>query len=232
MAPRPHFDMDQTKRTGIPGPSSDWINPAAQKRSTRTLRRILRSATEHLNQRAFDEITVAEICRDAGCSPPSFYQRFKDKEALLHALHERYTTDTIAAVRQFLDPDGWHGRSIEELVRTLAQGMVALETQAGGLRITAVRRSLSNDHFAARIRRIRDELYRHLADVLRRLHDQVPHRDPEHAARFLVRLIQGVAVRHLEGRHLETDTIDHDELVEDLSRVCLAYLGVTPERAR
>lgn len=215
----------------VPAPNP-WIVPAAQKRSTRTLARILRTATELLNARAFDEITVADICRAAGCSPPSFYQRFKDKEALLHALHEKYTEDMVASVRLLLDPDAWAERTIEELVRDLVLAIVAGEAEAGGLRVTAVRRALTDDRFAARFRTIRGNLYQHLATVLRQLQPPDAPRDPEHAARFLVRLIQGVVVRHLEGAHLESDPFDQDELVDDLCQVCLAYLTTVPAQAK
>lgn len=224
--------MSATRSPGPPQPPrSQWIVPAAQKRSTRTLARILETATELLNERAFDEVTVADICRAAGCSPPSFYQRFKDKEALLHALHEKYTDDTIAAVQLFFDHEGWPGRTIEVLTRDLIVGILALESQTGGLRVTAVRRSLTDDRFAARFRHIRGDLYRQLAAALRRLLPPDAPRDPDHAARFLVRLIQGVAVRHLEGPRLEADPFDQEELIDDLCHVCLTYLRTPPVEA-
>ena len=75
---------------------------------------------------------------------------------------------------------------------------------------------------------IRAELYSHLAAVLRRLEDQTTTDDPERAARFLVRLIQGVGMRHFDGVHLEEDPPEREELVEDLSRLALIYLGVEP----
>jgi len=221
-----------TAKTPVPSDgSSQWIVPAAQKRSTRTLARILETATELLNERAFDEVTVADICRAASCSPPSFYQRFKDKEALLHALHEKYTEDTIAALDLFFDHDAWPGRTIDVLVHDLIVGIIALESQTGGLRVTAVRRSLADDRFAARFRRIRGELYRRLGASLRLLLPPDAPRDPDHAARFLVRLIQGVAVRQLEGPRLESEPFDQEELIDDLCHVCLTYLRTLPAGA-
>lgn len=206
-----------------------WITPATQERSRRTLAAILNAAERLLNEKPFDEITISEICRAAGCSPPAFYQRFRDKEALLHAIHERWTDDSIALVERFLDPGPWTGQRIEKLVRTLVQGVLAMESRSGGLRTTAVRRSFSDERFAERIRAIRHELYSHLARVLRQLSDQISHPDPEHAARFLVRLIQGVGARHYEGPHLEDRDLDPDELIDDLTRVALDYLGAEPD---
>ena len=221
--------MAQRSEKPPAGGTASWFTPAAQERSRLTLEAIVRSAVRLLNEKPFDEITVSEICRDAGCSPPSFYQRFRDKEALLHAIHEKYTADSIALIRQFLEPNAWESERVEKLVHALAQTLLAMESHSGGLRVTAVRRSYSDAHFAERIRTIRAELYSHLAAVLRQLEHQTSVSDPERAARFLVRLIQGACMRHFEGPHLEEEPPGREELVEDLSRVALAYLGVEPE---
>jgi AcrR family transcriptional regulator len=205
-----------------------WIAPAAQARSRRTLRSILEAATALLNDRPLDEIPVAEICRAAGCTPPSFYQRFRDKEALFHALHERYQRETLELVDTFLSPDVWEGRSIEWLMSALVEGIYYLEQRSIGLRLTAVRRSRTDEHFAERIRTIRRALYGQLAACLARLDAQVGHTDPEHGARFLVRLIQGASVRHLEGPHLEDDPYDARELMDELTLTSLVYLDARP----
>lgn len=203
-----------------------WITPATQARSRRTLRAILDNARHLLNEHPFDEITVAEICRGASCSPPAFYQRFKDKEALLHAIHEQFTQESIAMVRDFIDPEVWQDKGLGEFLHALVEGILTIEFRSGGLRTTAVRRSYSDPRFAERIRAIRIELYDRLAETLERLPDQHRHEDPARAARFLVRLIQGAAARHVEGPHLEDHPITREELVEDLFRVAVDYLGV------
>ncbi len=224
--------MTGAQARGSAGSKATWYTPAVQERSRQTLEAILAAALRLLNEKPFDDITVSEICRNAGCSPPSFYQRFRDKEALLHAIHEKYTADSVALIRQFMEPEAWEGEGVEKLVRTLVETLLAMESHSGGLRITAVRRSFSDDHFADRIRVIRAELYGHLAAVLERLDAQTQAADPERAARFLVRLIQGAGMRHFDGPHLEDAPPSREELVDDLCRVALAYLGVESEPPR
>ena len=209
-----------------------WITPASQRRSQETLQAILGTAEQLLNEQPFDEVTIAQICRGAGCSPPSFYQRFRDKEALLHAIHERYTADAVRLIREFLDPGPWQGETVGKLVHSLVEAILEMERHSGGLRATAVRRSFTDARFADRIRTIRDELYGHLAQVLPRVEGFHAEHDPERAARFLVRLIQGAAARHFEGPHLETRPMEREELVEDLCRVALAHLAVEPDARR
>ncbi len=82
----------------------------------------------------------------------------------------------------------------------------------------------SGNRFAERLRGIREELYIQVARVLDALSSQFDHSDPERAARFLIRLIQGTVVRHFEAPHLETRTIPRDEFIDDLRYAALAYL--------
>lgn len=204
-----------------------WIAPAAQARSRRTLEAILDATRTLLNERSFDEITIAEICRHAGCTPPALYQRFQDKEALVHAIHEQFTHDVVRLVEQYLDADAWRGQPVSRLIDALVRGLLAIESRSSGLRVTAVRRSHADERFADRIRRMREALYGGLARSLRGVDglELDSEHDEERAARFLVRMIQGAAVRHYEGPHLESRPPDEEELVEDLIRAALAYLG-------
>lgn len=210
--------------------ASTWINPAAQERSARTLRHILNAAMRLLNERNFDDITIVEICDDAGCTPPSFYQRFKDKEALLHALHERYTNDNLALLRGGLALTEWEGGSVELLITEFVRAMQALEANAGGLRRTAVQRSKTDSVFAARIRTMREAMYGGLSAVLATMKDQFEVRDTDRAARFMIGLIQGTCARHEDGRHLEAELLPDDEMARDLARLCLVHLGASPRR--
>jgi AcrR family transcriptional regulator len=60
--------------------------PTQQARSRRTRDALLDAARTLLNSRAWNELTVADIVEQAGCSVGAFYSRFPDKEALFEAL--------------------------------------------------------------------------------------------------------------------------------------------------
>ncbi|MGB1699548.1 MAG: TetR/AcrR family transcriptional regulator, partial [Nannocystaceae bacterium] len=62
---------------------SPAIKPVSQQRSQRTLQRIIDAFAMLLHTKTFEEITVAEICRAAGCSVGSFYGRVASKDDLL-----------------------------------------------------------------------------------------------------------------------------------------------------
>jgi len=222
----------ETPRTWAPEGSENlaWIRPAQQKRSQRVLEGVLDAALQLANERPFDEIPVVEICKTAGCSVPAFYRRFADKEALLHALHTRHVTEAIATSEKVFDPERWVGASLAEILAALIDLVVRANSQSNGLRITAARRAVDDERFAERIRASRSAVYAGLRRLLVARHDEFGHDDPDLATRFLVRMTFGVLTRHFARVAVDEQVhpLTPDELVEELTRAALAYLGVDP----
>lgn len=76
------------------------VNPPRQLRSRATMERIMTAAEQLLEERPFEQITVAEISALSKSAPTAFYARFSDKNALLLEIHERFmkgAADAIAA---------------------------------------------------------------------------------------------------------------------------------------
>ena len=79
------LDSDRLrKKTRLP------IREVKQKRSQRTLERILSAAEALLDTREFDDLSMADLAREAGCAVGTLYGRIPSKESLLVCLHERY----------------------------------------------------------------------------------------------------------------------------------------------
>lgn len=209
-------------------PDSRWIRPARQQRSQRVLEAILDATLRLLNEKPFDEIRVVEVCERAGCSPPSFYRRFRDKEALLHAVHERHVALVVEGVSQLLRPERWEGHPLSEAIRNFVQGMVEVESQITGLRITATRRAAADRRFAERIGRIRGALFSGLRELLQAHSSECALGDPETAASFLVRLITGSAFNHFEYRDVDEPVLPltRGDLERELTRAVQSYLGI------
>lgn len=66
------------------------VRAPLQERSRQAFERIFGAAEALLNERAFDQIAVADIAEKANVSVGSVYQRFKTKDDLLWALYENY----------------------------------------------------------------------------------------------------------------------------------------------
>ncbi|MCB0421453.1 MAG: TetR/AcrR family transcriptional regulator [Bdellovibrionales bacterium] len=89
----------------------------SQKRSQILVKSIL-EATENLtNTLPISNITTAQIARIAGISVGSLYQYFPNKQAIIVALVEKYTQDSLNQIKQRLDQD--KPEKVEDIIENL-----------------------------------------------------------------------------------------------------------------
>ena len=69
----------------------------------------------------------------AGSSVGAFYARFADKDALLHALYDRYYQEAIATADEALDPARWEGATIPEILSAVVVFLVEIYRERTGL---------------------------------------------------------------------------------------------------
>lgn len=80
----------------------DLIRKPQQERSRDTLQRMFDAAERLMAERPFEKITVQQIVKEAGTTTGAFYTRFKDKDALLEAMHAQHVADTVAHLKDCL----------------------------------------------------------------------------------------------------------------------------------
>lgn len=134
--------------TALPLP----VSPPLQKRSRETLEALLQAAESLLLDRSFADVTVTQIVREAGSSSGSFYARFRDKTALLHALHQRFVERGIAQAEQWLSSLGGEKVSLAELAGTVVDSLVRTFAAERGVIRAVLIESLKDAAFAARAR--------------------------------------------------------------------------------
>jgi len=205
-----------------------WIRPPHQARTQRQLEALLDAAHDLLLERPFEAVSVAAVCERAGTSVAGFYRRFRDKEALLHALHERHAAEALATARAALDPARWEGAPVPDVVAAFVRLLVRTEYRRGGLRRAVAERSRTDAAFRERKRAVRACLFDGLRELLEARRDEIGHPDPETATRLLVRLVFGVLARRSDGDGLDEELapLDDAQLEAELARAALAYLGV------
>ncbi|MDG1418120.1 MAG: TetR/AcrR family transcriptional regulator [Maricaulis sp.] len=69
---------------------AEGVKPATQKRSRETRDKLVRALEVELRSRAFDQISVADIAKQAGLSVGSVYRRFENKDAFIPVIFEIY----------------------------------------------------------------------------------------------------------------------------------------------
>lgn len=204
-----------------------WVRPPQQARSRETLDRILDAAEALVAEKGFDDTPISEIVRRAGSSVGAFYTRFDDKNALLHALYDRYLEQATATADDALDPARWESSRIPEILGSVVRFLVAVYRDQGGLMRVFVARHHTDQSFQARRERLSHYVSERVSALLLARRDEITHPDPERAATFGLTLVfSALDSIMLFGEMRSSLTLSDDALADELSRTYLAYLGL------
>jgi len=211
-----------------------WIHPPRQGRSQETLDRLLDAAEELLMTRGFDEITVPEIASQAKSSVGAFYARFKDKDGMLHALHQRTCDDAYVAMERGLDPADWEGVGVAEIIRVFTASLLELHRERPGILLAVMNRARVDVELQNRHEALRRYIARRLTDLLLARSDEIGHPDLGIACDFAIRQIYAVTRTEIYGLGgvLGGDSLPAEHVVRELTRSVLAYLEVRDDGDR
>ena len=203
-----------------------------QTRSRKTMNRILDVSQSLLEEKGFDELTIAEIVQRANCSVGAFYGRFRDKEALLHALDERFFQEFITESEVILDARRWEGKPIAEIIEVVIAFLVGVYgKQIGVLRALTLRARLNHDVRFGEREQTAWELFPRLQELLLARADEIAHPNPELAVRLGFLQVFYALREVLLWEHLKSGfSISNDQLVSELTCSYLAYLGAVQEK--
>jgi AcrR family transcriptional regulator len=124
-----------------------------QKRSRKTYEALIATAFKLLEQREFDEISIADLAQKAGYSVGAFYARFKSKDELFDAMMEQHIDDRRQArARQFATA------SDAALIRDLIEETVRHYWSRRRFWRAALFRSIRDEDFWAPLRKLSHEL--------------------------------------------------------------------------
>jgi AcrR family transcriptional regulator len=208
---------------------SHLIQQPQQARSRATMSQILDTAAQILETKTFEELTITEVVQQAGTSVGAFYGRFKDKEALLQALDERFFEEFEKAITAWLAPANWAGKPVADIIASVTRLMLQTYSKDKGvLRSLNLKARLYGDsRFKRREQRAWDELFPRLQAILLLHQHEITHPDPGLATRLgfkqmFYSLREILLWEPLRG----VVPYDNETLVADLGRAYLAYLGV------
>jgi len=199
------------------------LNPPKQRRSRRTLERIVSASLDILGGDGPDALTVQAIVERAGSSVGSFYARFAGKEDLLDYLGERVWREAAARWDEALASRDWSGLDLRHLV----EGSVRLLGDVGSTHASYLE-ALGRAH------RARDDAYASfhahvlagLEELLLSRSDEMAHPDPPVAVPLGLR----AALSVLEaGVRPGVDPLTEERRMEEASVILMSYLtGTSP----
>jgi AcrR family transcriptional regulator len=213
----------------VTGPELRWVRPPQQARSQETLERLLDAAEHLVAEKGFEDTGVAEVARRAGSSVGAFYARFQDKDALLHALYERYYEQAIATADAALEPARWEDARIPEVLAAVVRFLVSIYREQAGLIRAFVVRNHSDAEFQARRDRLSHYVSERLSALLLARRGEIEHPEPEKAAAFGLTLVFSTLDSVILFGELRSGAVrlSDDDLAVELTRAYLAYLGAT-----
>ncbi len=210
------------------------MRPVRQERSQRTLERLLDSAEAVIREKGFTDAAVADIAGRAGCSVGTFYRRFRDKHALLHALDERFAEEFRATMQRAVAPERWEGAAIAEILT----GYLEFSLEEGISRASLHRATLAvaarDDAFTERQLGLARELHERMRELLLARRDEIRHPRPEVAIDFVLEQLRAMLLVRLTLRPISRELAPVSDvrfIAEALTSVC-AYLQLpSPQTA-
>lgn len=211
----------------MPPEPLQWIRPPRQVRTQESLERLLDAAEELLQDKRFEDVHVSEIARRAETSVAAFYRRFKDKDALLHALHERLCEEAFATAEDALAPARWAGASIREILGSVVPFLIDAMKSRGALDRAVYQRGLSDEAMRERSNRLIRYVMEGLSDLMLARDAQITHPEPANAVAFsLLQLVSLLVHTYTVGlSDVELVPMSDEQIAQRLIDSCVAYLG-------
>ncbi len=193
-------------------------------RGQATRQRLLDQTLALLDKNGFRELRVADIAREAGTSPATFYQYFGDSEDAILALLDRLVADVDTellgcAERYRVSPEP---AALATFTRQLADGFLAVwSTHRSLIRVI----ELQDGEAGARLKDVRRTLLNDITDSLEAI---IASFSPDHAAArpqsfVLIAMLANVAA-HQQG--MIAAGVSRDALIEAMShQLVLAMTG-------
>ena len=204
-----------------------WVKPPRQERSQNTHDRIVDAAQRLMARgKAFHEIGVAELAKEAGSSVGAFYSRFADKDALLRVLQAELDREGLATAEQTFQLAAGAPIPLPQLVRAFVQLAVSSYRAQHGLRRALLVEMARDGELRAHAAELARETCAGLVRVLATRFPKAPLARVELAVDVAHRLVYGLLDQALlfDGASPTGRALDEDVVVTELTAAVVAYL--------
>jgi AcrR family transcriptional regulator len=212
----------------MPATEPAGLRPPVQARSAASLARVLDAAEALAAEKGFAATTMAEIAQRGRSSVGALYARFRDKDALLDHLHQRFCERALAQIELGYAPERWTGRGVREIVAATVATLLRADATRAGLVRAFVVRGATDEAFTRRAAQVGRAISRRVTELVLARRDEVRCADPEAAVEFGVWLV----FAHMDQRALfgpvrtTTRVRGERERARELTRAFLALLGI------
>ncbi len=210
-------------------PPSIKLHTTRQRRSQETLARILKACEEALQTQSFEELTVAGLCQQAGCSVGAFYARVASKEALLEHLRDKTYAELETQLGALFAPQRLPGLPFAQLLGEQCQALVELHRARRGLLRALILQARRTQAHGIPTRVFNHKLMALVAQSWLSRREEIAHPQPELAVRQAALLAAGYLREALLFAELWPEASSQEDAApaRELQRLLSAYL-LTP----
>jgi len=209
------------------------VRAPKQGRSRQSFERIIEATIDLIRERAYDQITLAEICQRAGVSTGALYGRVTGKDELLRAVQVQFLE---RLGQQFTDEAGRIGaraHGLAEVVPAVVGGLGTLLKENASVLRAFMLRSAADEAIAAAGRKSAQDNHAKFSRLVEACRSEILHPNPQRAIDASMLLIYAS-----QARFLGLDSVggmgeasSWNDLLEDLGDMMLAYLRSAPVRS-
>ena len=162
-----------------------WTLPVKQSRAGKTRDRLLAAGFKLLRRKHFEELSVADIARSAGCAVGSFYLRFADKDQYFLAIAETRRVQSRAQLDVC-----YEGATLETIVARAVGRDLAFVLEHPNMWRAALRKGTTDPDFWQEFRELGRQVDRFLECYARLLGRPLGNDEIEHV-RFGFQVLRG-----------------------------------------
>ena len=211
---------------------SNWINKPKQKRSVETLERMINSAKELILKDSFQQATVQMIVKKANSSIGSFYNLFKDKEALLRSLLDRYEEELLGKVVE-LRKNTQNAGSMSGRGRIWIKLLIETLRKERGLLRTRILYNLNNPDKISEHRKVQNaKLMQSILEFFLQSLNEIRRRDKKKSLEFILMIIDYSLVYRILLEELKESMyadFDDEALLKEFHEIFISYLRLKKE---
>ncbi|HEU4591732.1 MAG TPA: helix-turn-helix domain-containing protein [Steroidobacteraceae bacterium] len=169
-----------------PDMASRFSLPVKQSRSQKTRDRLLAAGFKLLRRKDFDQLSVADIARAAGCAVGSFYQRFFDKDQYFFALAEMRRGQSRGQLQTWFD-----GATLADIVPRAVERELGFVLEHPDFWRAALRRGTTDPAFWEEFRTLGRETVERFVEAYARLARRTLTGEEVERIRFAFQMVRG-----------------------------------------
>lgn len=185
-----------------------WARETQQDRSKQTQAALLDAVEVELETSTVDALSVGDIAKRAGVSVGSVYFHFKNKQALIQAMVERFVNEWNATTDDATSAERWVDASLLEVLRGSAEYSLLQIRKAEGVTRAHLQLALEDPEIAAQQEKASIHMVDRVFDLLWARRDEIGRDNPAEGINYVIdQILATVRTRTIvPGIHIATDT--------------------------